>query len=85
VPIAVGTNGSDIPGRAEWKDGGLLLRNVWTVNGMSMTTAATLTLMPNGREMIVVTNVQMHHGYESTNVGRNASSTGKDVYIKAER
>ena len=39
------------------------------------------TLSADGRELIVQTNVQMHHGYDSRKAA--ASAEGKDVYVRA--
>jgi len=67
--------------RAEWKDGRLILSTVLFVNGKAVTTTEALTLSADGRELIVQTNLQMHHGYDSRKAA--AAAEGKDVYIRA--
>jgi len=67
---------------AEWKDGRLMLTTVLQVNGMAVTTAEAFTVMSNGRELHVETQVQMHHGYAGSDPEGKAGSNGHDVYFK---
>jgi hypothetical protein len=75
-----GPTGVDVTkSRFEWKDGRLMLMTVLTVNGKAVTSTEALTLSADGRELIVETVLQIHHGYETP----GASGKGKDIYVRA--
>ena len=53
------------------------------INGMAVTTIERRTLSENGREMIVVTQLMVHHGYEGAGANvSNVSSPVRDVYVR---
>ena len=84
VPDAGGLGTAGRNGRLVSLDGNTLETiTPHKVNGMTVTTTERRTLSANGREMIVVTQLVVHHGYEGsgTNVS-NVSSPARDVYVR---
>jgi hypothetical protein len=79
----VGTNlGTKVEqSHAEVQDGNVLIKTVLQVNGKSVTTDEFLSLAAGGRELVVVRQLQVHHGYEHA----KGHATAQDVYIRKER
>ena len=66
-----------------------MLLTTLTVSGQAVTTTERLTMSPDSRNLIVETDLMVHHGYEAPGGVANASgskagSTMKDVYTKAK-
>ena len=72
--------------RAEWNDGGLMLRTDVLVNGKAVTTTERFTMSPDSRKLIVEADLTVHHGYESAGAAPagNARKAVKDVYTRAK-
>jgi len=65
-----------------------MLLTALSVNGQAVTTGERLMMSSDNRQLIVETDLMVHHGYESTSGTTNASgasgSKARDVYIKAK-
>jgi hypothetical protein len=72
--------------RAEWKDGGLMLRTDLIVNGKAVTMTERFTISPDSQKLIVEADLIVHHGYESAGGAHaaNARKAAKDVYTRAK-
>jgi hypothetical protein len=72
--------------RAEWKDGGLMLRTDLIVNGKAVTRTERFTMSPESRKLVVEADLIVHHGYESAAgaPAANARKAVKDVYTRAK-
>ena len=84
---AVGTDGSanrkGEQALARWQGEKLITETVYLVNGMAATKTETRHLSADGKEMIVETQLQIHHGYQSSGRGPEGSYTAvKDVYTR---
>lgn len=97
APLPVGTSGpkdatpesggdSPVPvdkAVARWIDGKLSTTTVYRVNGMATTKMETYELSANGREMVVLNELKMEHGYESNDgKGPQGYTSAKDVYSR---
>lgn len=86
APTLGGTTGTTVDqARAEWKDGRLLLRTAFSINGMAVTTIEAFTAVAGGNEIQVDTQIQMHHGYGGTDPEVKAGSNSRDIYVKTQR
>lgn len=83
----VGTSGERLPAIepvfAEWKDGQLVTTTVYRVNGTPLKKIESRTLSADGREMVVETQLQMQHGYQSSSNQPQGYTTARDVYMKS--
>jgi hypothetical protein len=88
---AVGTRGTSDPkvaveqASARWDGDKLVTVTVYRVNGMATKKTETRTLSADKREMIVRTELQMQHGYESSD-GRGPAghAFAQDVFVRAD-
>ena len=86
----VGTSGSDSTAVerafAKWENGRLETLTVLRISGQMVTRKATHSLDSAGREMTVVTETVIHHGYEGRGGGDKPGNRGavKDVYVKSD-
>ena len=74
-----------INANARWEGPILVTQTVYSVSGMATTKVEKYRLSAGGREMIVESELQMQHGYESNGRGPAGYSTAKDVYVKDGR
>jgi hypothetical protein len=86
APKPIGTTGSDTrvieDAQARWDGARLVTTTIYRVNGMATKTIETRSLAENTREMIVETQLQVEHGYESNGRGPQGYTVVKDVYKK---
>lgn len=70
---------------ARWDGPILVTQTVYSVNGMATTKVDRYRRGAGEREMLVETELQMQHGYESNGRGPAGYGTAKDVYVKEGR
>jgi hypothetical protein len=72
--------------RAEWKDGGLMLRTDLLVNGKAVSTTERFTMSADSQKLIVEADLVVHHGYQSARgaPANNVRQAAKDVYTRAK-
>ena len=68
-----------------WDGSRLVTDSVFNVNGATVTTTETRTLMPGGNEMLVDRTVVVQHGYPDTIKGTPNYVAGKDVFVKESK
>ena len=68
----------------EWDGDTLVTITPHEINGMAVTTTERRTLSPDGREMAVVTQLEVQHGYQGLNP-QNASRPSRNVYVRQTR
>ena len=85
VGTAGANDGDGIPvekAMARWIDGKLATTTVYRINGMATTKVETFTLSADRREMHVLNELKMEHGYESNVKGPQGYTAAKDVYTR---
>ena len=72
--------------RAEWKDGGLMLRTDLLVNGKAVSTTERFTMSADRQKLFVEADLVVHHGYQSARgaPANNVRQAAKDVYTRAK-
>jgi hypothetical protein len=86
--VRTGDNSTErrvINANARWDGPILETQTVYSVNGMATTKVEKYRLSGGGREMIVESELQMQHGYESNGRGPAGYGAAKDVYVKDSR
>jgi hypothetical protein len=79
VPSIIGTTRRDVT--TTWEGDTMVTLTAYQVNGQTVTTTERRTLSADGREMTVVTQLQVQHGYSA---GPNASRPLTDVYVREQ-
>jgi hypothetical protein len=69
-----------LPKIARWRGDTLLVDAVREVRGQTVTTQRQLTISEDGKELIVLSTVNVQHGY--TISGAQVYGTGKDVFVR---
>ena len=67
---------------ARWRGNTLVIDAVRDIRGQSVTVQQTMTLSPDGNELIVESTVNVQHGYSLS--GAKVYGAGKDVFVRVK-